>query len=153
MWVFFKGGFVSIVKHRKRRNLFLVRSRVREDLDNFLSYVERKKPPRVYVNSGSDYRFRAFLKRSEVADVMFEIAEDIDYSNFKNAVHGEPDRDLAYMGCWRAMNHLQTSRHPRPLPYYQPLWDNDIPVDEDWPLREEMETPSDRVDRMFRFGR
>jgi hypothetical protein len=45
-----------------------------------------------------------------VAQAIFQIVSSIDYGNFKEAVHGEPDRDVAYMQVWSVMNGFQQGK-------------------------------------------
>lgn len=110
MWVFAKTGFVSIVAHRDNPNHLLVRARVRQDLENFRETIS----PEVTHGIGdvietpeADYRWRCTISRAAVADGLVHLALGMDYDNFKNAVHGEPARDRAYMDVWGAMYGLQ----------------------------------------------
>lgn len=105
MWVFSKSGFVSIVKHRTKYNTMLVRARVYNDLHNFRSLLGA--PRDIVEMTDADYRFRMEASATDVCQAMAALARDIDYDNFKSAVHGEPDRDGAYMDVWSAMAGLQ----------------------------------------------
>jgi len=110
MWVFAKTGFVSIVEHRDNPNHLLVRGRVRQDVENFRNYVgeeARYGVGEIIETNNADYRWRCTVLRASVADALVRITLDIDYDNFKDAVHGEVERDHAYMGVWRAMHNLQ----------------------------------------------
>jgi hypothetical protein len=63
---------------------------------------------------GRDYRFRTVATKHAVAQVLARQVTDIDYTNFKDAVHGDPQRDDAYLDVWSAMHGLQLDklRHP-----------------------------------------
>jgi hypothetical protein len=120
MWIFSKTGFVSIVKHRSMAGHVMVRARVYEDLRNFLDvaeevlhYAEDRSKTGIFdihELGGSDYRFRVVMLQRDAATVVGHMLESIDYDNFKNATHGEQDRDRAYMEVWSAMNRLQDWR-------------------------------------------
>lgn len=109
MWLFSKIGFVSAVKHRDRQGMLMVRARLKEDIEAIrarlmhagASGVECTETP------DADYRYRLVCRQEEFAGVVAELVNDIDYDNFKNAVHGNRVRDRAYMRCWSAMNEAQ----------------------------------------------
>jgi len=115
MWVFAKTGFVSIVQDAELKTWRVVRARVRGDLEAFCDLLphgeERKK--QIVVLSNRDYRYRVTLQRREVAAALHNLAMQLDYGNFKESVHGDPDRDHAYMKCWAAMKDLQEKRRGR----------------------------------------
>lgn len=116
MWIFCKQGFVSIVKHRLLPGMLLVRARVRDDIENFvrlLDEISGKKHP-VEETPDADYRFRTVACKRLVAKVVSRIAGEIDYPNFKDEVHGDRQRDLAYMKVWRAMVDFQAEKEEGP---------------------------------------
>jgi hypothetical protein len=45
--------------------------------------------------------------KAAFAELAAELVSEIDYDNFKSAVHGDPVRDQAYMRCWSAMHAAQ----------------------------------------------
>ncbi len=47
---------------------------------------------------------------SVVAQAIFQIVSAIEYSNFKDSVHGDPDRDVTYMQVWSAMYGFQQGK-------------------------------------------
>lgn len=47
--------------------------------------------------------------RAEVVQAVAMMVEQIDYYNFKDAVHGNLPRDEAYLKVWTAMRELQLS--------------------------------------------
>jgi hypothetical protein len=50
------------------------------------------------------------MKRADWAHALAELAAEIDYRNFKNAVHERPDQDNksnAYLSIWSAMLRVQ----------------------------------------------
>ncbi len=69
--------------------------------------IEKVFPDAIVLgNVGSDYRYRAFLPRSQVALALVERLEAIGYGNFKNSVR---DADLhdAYYQIWGTMVRYQ----------------------------------------------
>lgn len=108
MWIFARKGFVSIVRHKSEPDSFLMRARTAEDLEAVLAVagvdVRRIESPL------ADYRFRAFLSRDQLGQVMAALADTIDYTNFKSAVAADgadTARLHAYHTVWHAMQALQ----------------------------------------------
>ena len=112
MWIFSKWGFVSIVQHRQLPGKLLVRARTKADLENFirlLGEIDGKKHP-VEETPDADYGYRTVACKRAVARALSRIAADVDYPNFKDAVHGDPARDSAYMEVWSAMVDFQREK-------------------------------------------
>ncbi|MBT7702029.1 MAG: hypothetical protein HN700_17205 [Verrucomicrobia bacterium] len=111
MWLFSKSGFVSVVAHREHEGMLLVRSRFEEDI---AAVCERLAAAGVMVepfeDRHADYRYRVVCPREAFATMVASLVGEIDYDNFKSAVHGDPVRDRAYMGCWSAMNQAQHAK-------------------------------------------
>lgn len=109
MWLFSESGFVSIVQDRLHLGQLLVRARVRQDLEHFLVTVQESAGVQCTVKEtqDADYRYRASVEQSAVAKAVAKMVEDIDYPNFKAAVHGDMKRDAAYLRVWSAMHDLQ----------------------------------------------
>lgn len=109
MWIFSKLGFFSIVQHRHLPGKLLVRARHRQDLENFVRLLDKigDKKHSIQETPDADYRFRALACKRVLAKAMARIGSDIDYPNFKDAVHGDRVRDSAYMRVWRAMADFQ----------------------------------------------
>lgn len=125
MWIFCKSGFVSIVRHRLWPGKLLVRARVRCDLENFVHLLDEIGDTKhaIKETKNADYRFRTVASQRLVGEAVARIVADIDYPNFKNAVHGEPNRDRAYMRVWAAMHDLQTKCSGKKI---SPYWDDDL---------------------------
>jgi hypothetical protein len=108
MWIFSRQGFVSIVRHISEPDTFLVRARVAADLEAVLSAGGVKA--QCVESADADYRFRAFITRSQFNRVMAALADSVDYANFKSAVatDGAADARLAaYHKVWHVMQTLQ----------------------------------------------
>ena len=99
MWVMMNDSFLSIVAHRGRPKFLLVRARRAEDITVIFPGA------RVIEGKGSDYEFRAVIKRRVVEDAIAGEVARIDYDNFKNSVR-EPARHDVYMSVWSVMMRL-----------------------------------------------
>lgn len=113
MWIFCGDGFFSAVQHKDDADSILVRSRVHGDLLTACERMGVDGPERTL--QGSDYAFRVTVPRKLWEAYVRFMANTIDYTNFKESVHGEPDRDYALMRCWRAMYDLQEDRIEKKL--------------------------------------
>ena len=74
---------------------------------DFLEGVQVVPVPWEYTPN-ADYHYRLVCHREIFLPLMLSMVKDIDYPNFKNAVHGNPIRDHAYMDCWAAMHAAQS---------------------------------------------
>ena len=101
--------------------MLLVRSRFEEDIAAVCERLAAAPPsPRLRRAGGvsvepfedlhADYRYRVVCPKGAFAELVAELVGEIDYDNFKSAVHGNPVRDRAYMGCWSAMNQAQHAK-------------------------------------------
>lgn len=109
MWLFCKSGFFSAVRHFEHADVIHVRARFAGDLEK-LCRVHNVEPA-VTVTPGNDYRYRMDFVREAWAKIVAAEAEEIDYTNFKAAVHDGTKRDSAYMGAWASMRRGQEAQH------------------------------------------
>lgn len=100
MWILMNNSMLSIIRHRDRPDDLLVRARLAGDIERVFPDAQ------VVEGAGSDYRFRATVPRSTVAEAVSRRLRDIDYGNFKNSVR-EPARHGAYFDVWHALYGLQ----------------------------------------------
>jgi len=112
MWIFYKSGFLSIVEDQFTKGKLLVRARVEEDMENFVFLLDEicGTTHKIEETPQRDYRFRTMVDQRVVAQAISLIVSAIDYGNFKESVHGEPDRDVAYMQVWSVMNGFQQGK-------------------------------------------
>lgn len=102
MWLYSVYGFFSVVQ-KPGDNDLTIRSRVRSDLER----LRRRYLPQmseITESALSDYRFRATAPHAALADAVYLIAQDIDYSDFKSTV-GEKQgatRARIYADVWNA---------------------------------------------------
>jgi hypothetical protein len=114
MWLFCKQGFFSVVRHSHRPGHLLVRARLGEDIDRLAALLSEQtgRPFTPLVTPDADYRYRLEVPRDDFARAMVRLVEDLDYPNFKLAVHGDPARDRAYGRVWSIMGELQEGEAP-----------------------------------------
>ena len=99
MWLFSKNNFLSIVENHDDPEMLLVRARFRGDIEEIFPDAE------VIEGEGTDYLFRAWVKRTEVADVLRAQVINIDYPNFKSANYSNRHHHL--MRIWDVMYKAQ----------------------------------------------
>ena len=102
MWIVLNKSFLSIVKNRNNENQLLIRARVKGDIEKVFEDAD------VFENEKADYKYRSYIDREIVANVISNELLNIDYDNFKNSVSkDEFDRAKAYMNVWSSLNKLQ----------------------------------------------
>lgn len=111
MWLITKIGFFSIVQKEGDEQL-CVRSRVREDLEALCSRLP--SAPEIVEDAYTDYRYRTWLSHETFAGLARELAEEIDYPNFKDEIHRNAGRERArvYAGVWEKLFALQAYPEP-----------------------------------------
>lgn len=112
MWIFLNNAFVSIVAHRTRASMLLVRARKKGDIQRAFPGAKVKRTP------NADYLYRAEIDRELVAiDIAFVFAS-MTYDNLKGSVD-ELARHDVYMKVWRVMRQWQDDERmglpPRPF--------------------------------------
>lgn len=101
MWIVAEKGFYSVVQHKANSNILLVRARVRKDLERLREYVPYLKV--VNDTEGlADYKYRAYVIRSDFAKAMRKMILDIDYPNFKSRIKARYgyEREFIYFNVW-----------------------------------------------------
>ena len=113
MWLFFVGGFVSIVQ-KTGESRICVRARAAADLDAFREgFCPRLTPTTWY--GGSDYPCRAYVGREDLAEALAAVARSLSAPNFKNAVartQGE-GRAKIYGRLWQELLAIEAEKPPR----------------------------------------
>ena len=118
MWIFNKHGFFSAVEHRDDNSKVMVRARAKSDIEHLESVLfdyHGEKVESSHTPEG-DYHYRLTVSKKVWGEYLTKTADELDYDNFKNSVHGEYDRDSAYMGVWSAMYGFQESRNNSETP-------------------------------------
>jgi len=98
MWIFLKDSFVSLVVHREKPGVLLVRARKAGDIEALLPEAKVWRDPR------ADYPFRAEVSAEHAALALAVRANTITYDNFKNSVRDQFRHD-AYLEVWGTMHH------------------------------------------------
>ena len=75
-------GNFSIVADKNRKGVFLVRSRVKKDIDNFCHLSDLKERV-IYQNQYSDYKYRIFVNHDVLIRFFFTYIANLNYTNFK----------------------------------------------------------------------
>lgn len=106
MWIMLNDSFFSIVSKDCGRDELMVRARRAGD-------IEKLFPHAVVIEfAGTDYSYRAPVKRSLIKAALSIEVDRVAYSNFKSSVQDMPLHN-AYMRVWSAMLTVQP-RGPRP---------------------------------------
>jgi hypothetical protein len=102
MWVLLSDCFFSIVHKDCARDELLVRARRPGDIKKLWpeAAVKRSK------GAGSDYLYRAVVKRADAKAAIAAELQAITYSNFKDSVDDDRLHD-AYLHIWTELARLQ----------------------------------------------
>ena len=93
------------------RGSMLVRARVRRHLAALMERFSSISARPIQVDAGTDYRYRIVVSKKTWTAIAAELANEIDYNNFKNSVR---DHDLhrALMDVWQRMYRMQMEEEP-----------------------------------------
>jgi len=148
MWLVTKFGFFSVVAHQDDPDLVLVRARSRDDLEQLRAFGQGRDicTPMIILTPAADYCCRMIVARGDWDRLGAALTADIDYINFKQQVHGEPERDAAYMQMWSIMRRYQTQKQAPAeaepdWDYFQPSYLDaeelgDDSYDDEWDVEE-----------------
>lgn len=102
-----KFGFFSAVQKDGEERL-TIRARAREDLER-LRAAHLPNMGEIIEGVGTDYKYRAHASHEEFARAMRDAVQDIDYSNFKNAVKKEmgAERANVYANVWSVLRKIE----------------------------------------------
>lgn len=100
MWQFFNDSMLSIVQKPDDQNTLTVRARIKGDIEAVFPDAK------VLEGGGTDYRFRAKVRREVVAKAMYDRVMSLNYCNFKSSVKDRKRHDT-YMVVWDAMYRYQ----------------------------------------------
>lgn len=107
MWIVMNNSFVSIVEDRNVKGRVAVRARVENDL--IALFPNHKNE--IITTDDSDYRFRLFLDKKYVSEIVANRILNIEYDNFKDSVK-QGWRKKAYMAIWSVMYDVQDTFYP-----------------------------------------
>lgn len=107
MWIFLNNAMISVVAHRTKPGMVMVRARVKGDIERTFPRAVVSRTP------DADYLYRAEMKQATVAKAIAEAIEDIDYTNFKASIATrDKERYDAYSWVWEEMLQLQDRLEP-----------------------------------------
>ena len=115
MWLITEQGFASVVSHRDREGVLLVRARARGDLESFCRVAREEgiaglDPEAIWEDPSADYRSPLEADREAVGPLARVLVERIEYDNFKSKVGArDPDREAIYHGVWAELSAIQRS--------------------------------------------
>jgi hypothetical protein len=98
MWLFTSKGFISVVadKDDPENGSLLVRSRDRTHI------IKLFPDAKVFSKTPSDYKWRAWISRSEVSALVQSQVNELNYTNFKNSIEDDRYHD-ACLDVWNVM--------------------------------------------------
>ncbi|MBL81391.1 MAG: hypothetical protein CMM80_02410 [Rhodospirillaceae bacterium] len=102
MWIFLNNSFLSIVENRTNKKELLVRSRIKGDIENVFP------DSNVFEMKNADYKYRCFIKKTDVSNKLKNIVENINYDNFKSSISSDQlKRHNSYLNVWNELRKLQ----------------------------------------------
>ena len=102
MWIALNNSFLSIVENLNNPGELLVRARLKGDIENVFPEAL------TFEDQSADYRYRAFLERQLVAEVIADKILSINYGNFKSSIDkSEHLRHDVYLKVWSNLRVLQ----------------------------------------------
>lgn len=109
MWLILSDCFFSIVDKDCARDEVLVRARRSGDIEKLWPGAKVDR------DAGTDYLFRAKVKRDDVKTALAKEVDRVSYANFKDSVSDDRLHD-AYLRAWGALLAVQ----PGGLPLFRP---------------------------------
>ena len=100
MWIFLQDSFVTISQDANQRDRFMIRARVAGDIEKYFPKAE------VIVMDDADFRFRAFVAKRRVIEVMSRAIAGIEYTSFKSGIK-DRCRKWFYNQVWSIMADMQ----------------------------------------------
>lgn len=99
MWLATTRGFYSVVAHRDLDDHVLIRARAKRDLRNLVALLPKPRPRIQTTMTRADYPYRVAMRKADWMKCMVQLADDVDYDNFKNAVRSRKRHDV-YSQMW-----------------------------------------------------
>src|ERR1041385_6627618 len=106
MWLFTKYGMFSVVAARKLSgnhfsgqidpSRLMIRARVRNHIENLQNRFTLLRGFDVMEDKAADYRYRIVVPKGEWSKISGELAEEIDYGNFKGVCERSGSVDKQY---------------------------------------------------------
>lgn len=112
MWLFTQDGFISIVAHRRKHDVALVRARDAESLLPLVTYSDSPDLPNEITRTpDADYPYRLEITWRQLSKYLVDQVYNITYDNFKNQVHDTRGDDFAapLHKVWSVMHEVEDS--------------------------------------------
>ena len=106
MWIATNKGWLSIVKHRDKQDILLVRARNKNHIESIFEDAE------VYEDANADYPYRADIHLYTVGTVIGDLLMGINYDNFKASVD-DYHYHHALVGVWEEMYQYGKQYRPK----------------------------------------
>jgi hypothetical protein len=112
MWLFTTDGFFSTVIDKQEPGRMLIRARCEKDIQNLYDRYRKVCPSMREPTSDDnrDYRYRLSISKRDWVKLVAELASNVDYPNFKTAVHQRRDQEnknRPYLQIWSTMHAVQ----------------------------------------------
>jgi hypothetical protein len=112
MWIFTPFGFFSAVCGRRDGQVDETTIMVRARKDDHLQALKRRflLEEAIQESIDTDYRYRIILSKTRWAHIVSELAQEIDYTNFKAKVaeaSSDGDYESALHRVWSVMHSIQ----------------------------------------------
>lgn len=124
MWVMLNDAMFSIVEDRNDSTQLVVRARREGDIEKVFKVPQED----VFENDTSDYRFRIWVDRDRVEEVISDEVRRIDYTNFKDSV-GDDELHDAYVKVWTAMFNMQEKKYTRSIKCWEKYFEEKYGID------------------------
>jgi hypothetical protein len=115
MWIFTESAFVSVVRHRERSDVLLVRARDRGSIEDFCQKTG-VEAVEIETDESADYLFRVLCSEAELKAFLGRAVDELDYDNFKARVsttRGARWHD-ALLEVWQILRRLQAAPGEQP---------------------------------------
>jgi hypothetical protein len=117
MWIACVDGFFSTVIDKMDPGRMLIRARCEKDIKNLYDRYRKVCPSmgKPTSDDSRDYRYRLSVSKRDWVKLAAELASEVDYPNFKSAVHDRPDQEnksQPYLEIWSIMHALQLDERP-----------------------------------------
>lgn len=95
MWIMTTRGFFSVVQRQSNPNEVKVRARREEDIRSIAALIPGARP---YATPERDYLWRFNTTKAQWAKALARLANEIDYTNFKDEVYRKSKRHAGVYG-------------------------------------------------------
>jgi hypothetical protein len=100
VWIFMQDTFVTISQDANQRDRFMIRARVAGDIEKLFPKAQ------VIRLDDADFRFRAFVPKARVVEVLGRAIGSVDYTSFKSGVK-DKCRAWFYTRVWSITADMQ----------------------------------------------